>query len=66
MYFLHSYAAPTGPEMRAWCEYPGPVPAIVGRDRIWATQFHPEKSGRSGLALLAGFASYVAASVGAS
>ncbi|HET6966512.1 MAG TPA: imidazole glycerol phosphate synthase subunit HisH [Acidimicrobiales bacterium] len=56
VYFVHSYAAPPGDEVVATCDYGGPVVAAVGRDRMWATQFHPEKSGATGLRLLANFA----------
>jgi len=55
-YFVHSYAAEATDEVVATCEYGGPVTAMVERDRLWATQFHPEKSGRTGLALLRRFA----------
>jgi glutamine amidotransferase len=54
-YFVHSFAAEPGPEVVAICDYGGPVTAMVQRDRLWATQFHPEKSGRTGLALLSRF-----------
>jgi glutamine amidotransferase len=54
-YFVHSFAADPGPEVVATCDYGGPVTAMVQRDRLWATQFHPEKSGRTGLALLGRF-----------
>ncbi len=55
MYFVHSYAAtdPTG--VVATCDYGGPVVAAVERGSLWATQFHPEKSGAAGLAVLANF-----------
>ena len=56
VYFVHSYVAPQGPEVVATCDYGGPVVAAVGRDRMWATQFHPEKSGATGLRILANFA----------
>jgi glutamine amidotransferase len=56
VYFVHSYAAEPGPEVIATTDYGGPVVAVVARDRLWATQFHPEKSGAVGLGLLANFA----------
>jgi glutamine amidotransferase len=55
MYFVHSYAAPLGPETVAICDYGGPVVAAAERDQVWGVQFHPEKSGTAGLALLANF-----------
>jgi glutamine amidotransferase len=56
-YFVHSYQlAPTDrDDLVADTEYGGPVTAIVARDNIAGTQFHPEKSQRLGLALLANF-----------
>ena len=59
LYFVHSYAVPAEGHVAATCDYGGPVAAVVGRDSLWATQFHPEKSGRAGLALLANFVSFV-------
>lgn len=59
VYFVHSYAAPEGDEVVATCDYGGPVTAAIGRDRLWATQFHPEKSGAAGLQILANFAAAV-------
>ena len=56
VYFVHSYSAPDGDDVLATCDYGGPVIAVVGRTGMWATQFHPEKSGRTGLRLLANFA----------
>jgi imidazole glycerol-phosphate synthase subunit HisH len=56
-YFVHSFAFK--PERRAdliaEADYGGPVTAIVGRDNIVGTQFHPEKSQKLGLALIANF-----------
>ncbi len=61
-YFVHSYAADADPgDVLATCDYGGPVTAMVGREQIWATQFHPEKSSRAGLALLANFVERCAA-----
>lgn len=54
-YFVHSFAPPPGPHVVATCDYGGPVVAAVERGNLWATQFHPEKSGRAGLAVLANF-----------
>ena len=56
VYFVHSYAAPPSDDVVATCDYGGPVVAAVARGSVWATQFHPEKSGPVGLALLANFA----------
>jgi imidazole glycerol-phosphate synthase subunit HisH len=55
VYFVHSYAPPIGPETVALCEYGGPVSAAAHTGRIWGTQFHPEKSGAVGLAMLSTF-----------
>lgn len=54
-YFVHSYAPEPTADVVATCDYGGPVVAAVERGRLWATQFHPEKSAKTGLALLAGF-----------
>ncbi|HEY5246649.1 MAG TPA: imidazole glycerol phosphate synthase subunit HisH [Acidimicrobiales bacterium] len=55
MYFVHSYAPEIGPETVATCDYGGPIAAAAERDHVWGVQFHPEKSGRTGLALLGNF-----------
>lgn len=56
-YFVHSYyAAPEEPEVvLGACHYGHEFPAIVGRDNVFACQFHPEKSQAAGLALLKRF-----------
>ncbi|WP_342148031.1 imidazole glycerol phosphate synthase subunit HisH [Methylorubrum sp. SB2] len=56
-YFVHSFALkPAEPADRvAHAEYGGPVTAMVARDNMVGTQFHPEKSQRLGLALIANF-----------
>jgi imidazole glycerol-phosphate synthase subunit HisH len=56
VYFVHSYAAPVDEQVIATTEYGGAVAAAVGTGRLWATQFHPEKSGSVGLRILANFA----------
>ncbi len=53
-YFLHSYAF-EGEDVIARTDHAGPVTAAIGRDNIVGVQFHPEKSQRYGLALLARF-----------
>jgi glutamine amidotransferase len=55
VYFVHSYAPEASPDVVATCDYGGPVTAAVERGRLWATQFHPEKSGAAGLRILANF-----------
>jgi imidazole glycerol-phosphate synthase subunit HisH len=59
-YFVHSYAlTPAEPaDAVALAEYGGPVTALVARDNVAGTQFHPEKSQRLGLALIANFLSW--------
>lgn len=56
-YFVHSYhfrvADPA--DLLAHVDYGGPVTAIVGRGTVVGTQFHPEKSARTGLRLIANF-----------
>jgi glutamine amidotransferase len=64
VYFVHSYAPPVGEETAATCDYGGPVAALAVRGPLWGAQFHPEKSGTVGLALLANFVG-LAASVAA-
>lgn len=56
-YFVHSYRmAPADPAViLAECDYGGRFPAIVGRDNIVGTQFHPEKSQATGLRLIGNF-----------
>ncbi|HOJ68835.1 MAG TPA: imidazole glycerol phosphate synthase subunit HisH [Candidatus Hydrogenedentes bacterium] len=58
VYFVHSYYAAPGREedVLATCEYGITFPAMVGRDNIFAVQFHPEKSQADGLAILERFA----------
>lgn len=52
-YFVHSYYAEICPWTYGVTEYAGvKFTAMVKKDRLWACQFHPEKSGRLGLELL--------------
>jgi glutamine amidotransferase len=59
-YFAHSYhPAPADPSVIAGTtDYPGPFTCAVARANIFATQFHPEKSHRAGLQLLANFVAW--------
>jgi imidazole glycerol-phosphate synthase subunit HisH len=56
-YFVHSYQLKPSQraDLVADADYGGAVTAIVARDNIFGTQFHPEKSQRFGLALIANF-----------
>jgi len=56
-YFVHSYhlVAKDRSHVIAECDYGGAVTAIVGRDNMIGTQFHPEKSQKLGLKLIANF-----------
>jgi glutamine amidotransferase len=55
VYFVHSYAPDTRDDVAAWCEYGRRFAAAVERGPLWATQFHPEKSGERGLRVLRNF-----------
>ena len=56
-YFVHSfYVRPSDPAVVALtCDYGGPFCAMVWRENVYATQFHPEKSQEDGLKLLQAF-----------
>jgi glutamine amidotransferase len=56
-YFVHSYhfVVENAAHRLAHCDYGGEITAIVGRDNIIGTQFHPEKSQKPGLRLIANF-----------
>ena len=62
-YFVHTYAPEPDDEsvVAAWCEYGRRFAAAVEIGPLWATQFHPEKSGAIGMAMLANFVKAVAA-----
>jgi imidazole glycerol-phosphate synthase subunit HisH len=57
LYFVHSYAPEPddGGVVAAWCEYGRRFAAAIERGPLWATQFHPEKSGDVGLRLMQNF-----------
>jgi glutamine amidotransferase len=59
VYFTHSYAAPITEDTAAACEYGVRFSAAVERDNISAVQFHPEKSGETGLRILSNWLSTV-------
>ncbi|AFD01106.1 imidazole glycerol phosphate synthase subunit hisH [Methanocella conradii HZ254] len=56
VYFVHSYRAPVGESTVAATDYGGDFTAIVAEDNVVGTQFHPEKSGETGLRMLKNFA----------
>ena len=55
VYFVHSYAPEMSDDAVATCDYGGEVVAAAERGPVWGAQFHPEKSGSMGLAILANF-----------
>lgn len=56
-YFVHSYhfRVDDPAHLLAHADYGGPITAVVGRDTIVGTQFHPEKSQDTGLRMIANF-----------
>ncbi len=59
-YFVHSYAPPVDDATIGVTEYGRPFAAAVAHDNVFATQFHPEKSGDNGLQLYENFVKAVA------
>jgi glutamine amidotransferase len=60
-YFVHSYVARPSDEsvIAAVTDYAGPFCSAVSRGRLFATQFHPEKSQEAGMRLLRAFLEFV-------
>jgi glutamine amidotransferase len=60
LYFVHSYyPQPDDPaRVIATCNYGIDFPCAIGRHNLFATQFHPEKSGLAGLSILRNFATW--------
>ena len=55
VYFIHSYYVPVNPYTIAENNYTLPFSAAIRKDNFYATQFHPEKSGRTGENILRNF-----------
>jgi glutamine amidotransferase len=55
VYFTHSFRAPVTGTTVACSEYGGRFSAAVERDHLFGVQFHPEKSGETGLRMLRNF-----------
>jgi imidazole glycerol-phosphate synthase subunit HisH len=64
VYFVHSFAPELTEASTSTCDYGGPVTASAEQGSLWGTQFHPEKSGQVGLAILANFVAACPESVG--
>jgi imidazole glycerol-phosphate synthase subunit HisH len=60
-YFVHSYAADLGPDTVGAAEHGRTFAAVVAHGSVFATQFHPEKSGANGLVLYENIVREVAA-----
>ena len=65
LYFVHSYVvAPTDPStVIAQTVHGSPFPSVVVSDRLVGVQFHPERSGRDGLQVLANFVALAASTL---
>jgi glutamine amidotransferase len=61
-YFVHSYHAVPDDDAAvvATTDYGEPFPSVVADDNVFGTQFHPEKSGETGLTILRNFVDYCA------
>ena len=59
-YFVHSFAPDVSADAVGVTEHGRPFAAVAARDNVFATQFHPEKSGAAGLAIYANFVRSVA------
>ena len=57
VYFTHSYKAPVTADTATVTHYIEPFAAAVERDNVFGVQFHPEKSGQTGLKILSNFLS---------
>ena len=55
VYFVHSFAAPVSEDTVAACDYGGAFTALVARGNFMGAQFHPERSGPVGAAILKNF-----------
>jgi imidazole glycerol-phosphate synthase subunit HisH len=55
VYFAHSYYAPEGEYANAVCAYEVPFTAALEEGNVFGVQFHPEKSGTVGLAIVRNF-----------
>ncbi len=60
-YFLHSYYVEPRDQsgVAATTDYGSPYCSVIVTERVWGTQFHPEKSGNAGLQLLSNFVKWV-------
>ena len=55
VYFVHSYYVPMNEHTAACTEYIRPYSSALHKDNFYATQFHPEKSGKMGERILQNF-----------
>ena len=55
VYFAHSYYVPVVEQTAATCTYALPYTAVLESGNVFGVQFHPEKSGPLGLAIVSNF-----------
>ena len=55
LYFAHSYYVPQTPVTAATCTYTVPYTAVLQSNNVFGVQFHPEKSGPTGLKIVSNF-----------